>query len=35
MVSLAPEALMTADQYLEQYRQMWQSRYDKLETLIQ
>lgn len=35
MVSLAPEALMSADEYLEQYRRMWQSRYDKLETLIQ
>lgn len=35
IVSLAPEALMTADEYLEQYRRMWQSRYDKLETLIQ
>lgn len=35
MVSLAPEALMTADEYLEQYRRMWQSRYEKLDTLIQ
>lgn len=35
MVSLAPGALMSADEYLEQYRRMWQSRYDKLETLIQ
>ena len=34
MVSLAPEALMSADEYLEQYRRMWQSRYDKLETLV-
>ena len=34
IVSLAPEALMTADEYLEQYRRIWQSRYDKLETLI-
>jgi DNA-binding transcriptional ArsR family regulator len=34
MVSLAPDALMSADQYLEQYRQMWQSRYDKLDKLI-
>lgn len=34
MVSLAPAALMTADEYLEQYRRMWQSRYDKLEALI-
>lgn len=35
MVSLAPDALMSADEYLEQYRRMWQGRYDKLETLIQ
>jgi DNA-binding transcriptional ArsR family regulator len=35
MVSLAPEALMSADEYLEQYRRMWQSRYDKLDALIQ
>ncbi len=34
MVSLAPEALRSADEYLEQYRQMWQSRYDKLESLL-
>ncbi len=35
MVSLAPHALKSADEYLEQYRQMWQSRYDKLERLLQ
>jgi DNA-binding transcriptional ArsR family regulator len=34
MVSIAPDALMSADEYLEQYRQMWQSRYDKLDKLI-
>lgn len=34
MVSLAPGALMSADEYLEQYRQMWQSRYDKLDSVI-
>lgn len=34
MVSLAPGALKCADEYLEQYRQMWQSRYDKLDALI-
>jgi hypothetical protein len=33
-VSLAPDALKSADEYLEQYRQMWQSRYDKLDALI-
>lgn len=34
MVSLAPDALKSADEYLDQYRQMWQSRYDKLGALI-
>jgi len=34
MVSLAPDALKSADEYLEQYRQMWQSRFDKLDALI-
>lgn len=35
MVSLAPDALHGADEYLEQYRQMWQSRYNKLDDLLQ
>lgn len=34
MVTLAPGALQTADEYLEQYRQMWQGRFDKLESLL-
>lgn len=34
MVTLAPGALKSADEYLEQYRQMWQSRHDKLQTLL-
>lgn len=34
MVSLAPGALRSADEYLEQYREMWQSRHDKLEKLL-
>lgn len=34
MVSLAPGALKSADEYLEQYRQMWQSRFDKLDSLL-
>lgn len=34
MVSLTPDALRSADEYLEQYRQMWQSRYDRLDALI-
>ena len=35
MVSLAPDALQSADEYLEQYRQMWQIRYSKLDDLLQ
>ncbi|MBH1980384.1 winged helix-turn-helix transcriptional regulator [Candidatus Saccharibacteria bacterium] len=35
MVSLAPDALQSADEYLEQYRQTWQSRYSKLDDLLQ
>ena len=35
MVSLAPGALRSADEYLEQYRQTWQDRYDKMEALLQ
>lgn len=34
MVTLAPGALMSADEYLEQYRQMWQGRFDKLDRLM-
>jgi DNA-binding transcriptional ArsR family regulator len=34
MVSMAPGALQSADEYLEQYRRMWQSRYDKLDALL-
>lgn len=34
MVSLAPGALRSADEYLEQYRQMWQSRFDKMDNLL-
>ena len=34
MVTLAPDALHSADEYLEQYRQMWQGRYNKLDDLI-
>lgn len=35
MVSLAPGALQSADEYLEQYRRMWQSRYNKMEALLE
>ena len=34
MVSLAPQALHSADDYLDQYRRMWQSRYEKLDAVI-
>lgn len=34
MVALAPGALQNADEYLEQYRLLWQSRHDKLESLL-
>ena len=34
MVSLAAETLKEADEYLEQYRLIWQGRHDKLEALL-
>jgi len=34
MIALAPDALKLADEYVEQYRKMWQSRHDKLEALL-
>lgn len=34
MVSVAPGALRSAEEYLEQYRRLQQSRYDKLDALI-
>lgn len=34
MVTLAPDALMSADEYLEQYRQMWEQKFSKLDALI-
>lgn len=34
MISLAPDALYSADEYLEQYRQKWQTRYEKLDDLV-
>ena len=35
MIVLAPNTLKSADEYLEQYRKMWQSRHDKLAALLQ
>jgi len=34
MVTLAPGALKTADEYLEQYRQMWEQKFTKLDALL-
>ena len=34
IVSLTPQAFIAADEYLEQYRQMWQTRFNKLDILI-
>lgn len=34
MVTLAPGALKSADDYLEQYRRRWQSSHDKLQRLL-
>jgi DNA-binding transcriptional ArsR family regulator len=34
MITLAPGSLQSADEYLEQYRQMWQSRHDKLAAVL-
>lgn len=34
MVALAPQALKDADEYLQQYQQTWQRRYDTLDKLL-
>lgn len=34
MVSLKAETLKEADAYLEQYRQMWEGRFKKLDSLL-
>ena len=34
MVSLVPATLKSADDYLEQYRMIWESRYSKLDALL-
>lgn len=34
LITLAPDTLKDADAYLEQYRLMWQSRYNKLDRLL-
>lgn len=35
MVSLSPDALHSADEYLEQYRQLWEQKFNKLDVLLQ
>lgn len=34
MVAIVPETLHEADEYLQQYQQVWQSRHDKLNALL-
>jgi DNA-binding transcriptional ArsR family regulator len=34
MVTLAPQALQSADEYLERYRQVWEQKYNKLDALL-
>lgn len=34
MVALAPDALKSADEYLEQYRRRWEQKFHKLDSLI-
>jgi DNA-binding transcriptional ArsR family regulator len=34
MVMLAPDALKTADEYLAQYRQTWEQKFNKLDQLL-
>lgn len=34
MVTLAPHALRSADDYLEQYRQMWEQKFNKLDEIL-
>ncbi|HEX4775073.1 MAG TPA: metalloregulator ArsR/SmtB family transcription factor [Candidatus Saccharimonadales bacterium] len=35
IVALSPGALADADAYLQQYRELWESRLDKLEALLE
>jgi DNA-binding transcriptional ArsR family regulator len=34
MVAIVPETLKDADEYLRQYQQMWESRFQKLDMLL-
>ena len=35
MVNISPQALASADEYFEQYRELWERRLDKLEALLE
>jgi DNA-binding transcriptional ArsR family regulator len=35
MVRIAPQALADADEYLRQYKALWESRFDALESLLE
>lgn len=34
MVALAPHAFRSADEYLEQYRQTWEQKFNKLDAVL-
>lgn len=34
MVAARPDTLESADRYLEQYRELWQGRHDRLDSLL-
>lgn len=34
MVTLAPGALQSADEYLEQYKRLWEQKFNKLDALL-
>lgn len=34
LITLSPDALLSVDKYLEQYRSIWQGRHDKLDVLL-
>ena len=34
MVTLAPDALRNADEYLEQYRQTWEQKFKNLDAIL-
>lgn len=34
MVTLAPGALQSAEEYLEQYRQTWEQKFNKLDAIL-